>query len=597
MEKGLFEVFGDGLLGPKAEDLNTYADLLAECGLIVPKGMMAIATGIFNKLVEQFSFPEGILPEQLREQGCPNFLLSINREILSRMEIARPYAIRSAALSERGGTGIYKSTFFWPTGNQDADLEQLWYCECQVYVSEFSADARLWRERFDAPIGMSIIIHAIVGFSLDESFLPEMAGTAYTLYQGLPTVRAVVGFGTKAVGGEGVVYNRPEQEPLELGRHMWDQQLADAVGPRGLTQVSTHSPEIYGRVCNSLPALNRLFESLAKLRERVNLYLEWVILEGQIFVVQCAAYKDRLLGDLSFDSSKYFALLEGKDVLHSGRATCKIVVYVRSWSVEIAHLLAALNEQIRDYLLVIPQDATSRLADHLKNEEGFFEDARLAFRHFSNALAVVERQHHYSPEVKLVLAQSKAFLADHSEGLGASHFAQLCDRANILFIGAQFDAVPLFDLPGMVEFCGDDNICIWETQAEVVVNATAKSGFVYISNQPNVKHNEFSQSTVQGFGEDLRQVANQVADRAMSGHLYNLAYAIGPNTSPIGYDQFELDRGYLNLGDAGGLGSIVESLKAVLARGAEFVSPDLWEDGLKDYLQKLLTYLTQPVCL
>ncbi len=94
----------------------------------------------------------------------------------------------------------------------------------------------------------------------------------------------------------------------------------------------------------------------------------------------------------------------------------------------------------------------------------------------------------------------------------------------------------------------------------------------------------------------MRTIAGQASnsgDDEMSAHFYNLSYAIGPDTGPIGYYQFELDKEYLALPDVGGVAGIIESLKAVLANGWQHVHPDVWESGMKDYFEQLLAHLTQ----
>lgn len=593
MKQGLFEVFGKGKLGLKADDLNQYSEVITGSGMTVPEGIV-ISTEAFDWLAEDYSLGEGVLSEDIEKRGCPSFLLSVNEEILGGMEAGKPYAIRSSALSERGGTGIYKSTFFWPTGNKSEDLQGLWRCQTQVYASEFTRDARLWRERNNSSIGMAILIQPIIGFGFDKYFLPAMAGTAYTSYQGIPTVRAVLGLGTKAVNGGGKVYNAPSDHILHLQRDMWDQEKADVLTPDGVCEIPSQLEEIHGEI--SFAAFNRLFPSLATLQQHGNFYLEWATYRNGIYVVQCAPYEDRLPGDLSFDSSNYFALLQGKDVLHSGRATCKCVVYINAWSVKISRLLEDLNEMVKDHLLIVPQDSTSQLADHMTNEHGFHEDARLAFRHFSNASTVVEQQQHYSEHQREGMRLLGEYRADHTSGRGASHFSQLCGRTNILFIGAEFDERPLLALPNIIKYRGDGDILVVQTAAEVVADVANKSGYVYVSKRATGKRNEFSQSQLQGWSDDLRQAANQAGasgNNEMASHLYNLHYSIGPDNGPVGYDEFELDKDYLALEDVGGTAGIIESLKAVIADGGQYVNPNEWDDGLKDYLEKLLAHLTQ----
>ncbi len=55
MRQGLFEVFGDGSLGLKADYLNQFSQKLVSVGLSIPEGMV-IATGIFDLLAQQIDF-------------------------------------------------------------------------------------------------------------------------------------------------------------------------------------------------------------------------------------------------------------------------------------------------------------------------------------------------------------------------------------------------------------------------------------------------------------------------------------------------------------------------------------------------------------
>lgn len=582
MRQGLFEIFGTGKLGLKVDDLNQYSDLVASVGMSIPEGIV-IATGIFDQLTVEVKFEEP--SEEIEKHECPDFLLSINEEVLDRLEVGKPYAIRSSALSERGGTGIYKSTFFLPTGNKTEDLKNLWRCEVAVYASEFTHDARLWRERNKAPIGMAILIQPVVSFRFEENFLPALSGTAYTSYNGLLTIRAVIGLGTQAVDGSGIVYNCTSDHVLHFQREMWEQEEADTISLTGeIGKTHTHYPEIFGEIARGFEAFNGIFEKLAQLQKQGNFYLEWAIVDGKVFVVQLATYEDRLAGDVSFDSSNYFLLMKGNDILHSGRATCKCIVYVHEWSLEISQVVEHLNETIGDYLLIVPQDALSQLADiHIHGH-------RLAFRHFSNALAVVEKQRAYTQSQSLMLAQIGKSRADHSNRMGASHFSQLCDRTNILFIGGEFDSTPLFVLPGGMDYRNGIGITIWDVATEVVVDSSKEEGFVYISKL--AKKCEYSLYQLQDWSEALRSVANGMGDsedQTMANHFYAVHYAIASDDNPVGFDPFKLDE--TAVAEFGWNGGIIESLKAVIANGDQFVSEDVWNGGLKSYLEELLVHL------
>lgn len=589
MKHGLFEIFDNGKLGLKADDLNRHKDVIAASGMTALGGT-AITTETFDRLVELYGLAEGATPEEIEKRGCPDFLLSINEQILGRLEAGRPYAIRSSALSECGGTGIYKSEFFWPTGDRTKDLRGLWHCECIVYASEFTSDARLWRERNKALIGMAILVQEVIGFRFGDYFLPPLAGTAYTTYHGQPTVRVVVGLGTKAVNGEGIPLNDPSDSLFDNQCSQLEQEQADVLTPSGIEQINFHREEIYGELGRCRGALNKLFKRLAELRKQGGFYLEWVAYGDDLIVVQCATYKDRPSGDLSFDSSDYILLLKGDDILHSGRASCKSVVFVHDWEPQTQCALEHLNETMRDFLLIVPQQASSLLSGLYRGGESGLERKRLGFCHFSNALAVVEMQRHYQDYQRLDASLRGNSLADHSGGRGASHFAQLCERADILFIGAEFDAEPLLDLPGAMDYREDVAITLLSTAAEVVVNAVKREGNVFISKR--VKKYDYALSQIQGWSDDLRSAANRLCDahNGMANHFYAVHYAIGNDENPAEFDQFNLDMETIR--DFGGMEKFIESLRVVIANGEQYVDSMEWQD-LKGYLERILSHLTK----
>ncbi|MCX6720276.1 MAG: hypothetical protein NTW11_00465 [Candidatus Staskawiczbacteria bacterium] len=582
MKQGLFEVFGSGKTGLKAEDLNCFAGLLAGVGILIPEGIV-LATDIFDRVAEKLEQAGG--PDGIGDLACPQFLVVINEEILGKMEIGRPYAVRSSALSECGGTGIYQSAFFVPTGKKEDDLESLWQCERCVYASEFSTDAKLWRERSNAPMGMAVLIQLVIGTRFEDGFLPPLAGVAYTSYNGLPTVRAVIGLGTQAVNGGGIIFNIPVDHNLHFQREMWELDNADAIDGSGVVrQIGTHQEDIYGGVASSFELFNGLFGMLARLQKQANLYLEWVISDGKVYAVQCAVYEDKLPGDVHFDSKDYFLLFKGSDVVHAGKASCKSVVYVHSWSPETASVVESLNETMKDFLLVVPQDALSLLAD-LRQEK-----CRLSFKHFSNALAVVEKQRAYTDSQRRMMAGVGQSLADHSSGRGASHFSQLCSRTNILFIGGEFDSTPLLTLPGGMDYGRDIPITIWNTAVEVVVDGE-KEGCVYVSK--NSKRSDYSLYQLQDWSDNLRTAANSLSDSKsdMTNHFYAIHYAIAPDVNPSDFDPYALEQDVLN--DFGGIAGIIASLDVVIANGEQFVDCEAWNGGLKEYLEDLRVHLKQ----
>ncbi|HAU66649.1 MAG: hypothetical protein UT30_C0011G0025 [Candidatus Uhrbacteria bacterium GW2011_GWF2_39_13] len=590
MKQGSFEVFGDGSLGLKAQDLNQYAPLLADVGLSVPEGFV-IATGIFDRLVQEENFEATIGKSQT--VPCPNFLLAINTIILESMETGRYYAIRSSALSEHGGTGIYKSTFFLRTGKMDEDLNALWQCQRQVYASEFSQNAKAWREKVQGSVGMAILIQPVAGFSFEESFLPALSGVAYTSYKGLPTVRVVIGMCTKAVKGDGLIYHKPKnvhQDPLDnmlvFQRDLWDQDKADVLTYNGINQIDTQYPEIHGEIARGFKSFNGLFDQLTKLRAHGEFYLEWTIVGNQVYVVQCSSHDDRLPDDLPEVDDGHFLLLEGTDVLHFGRAHCRGIIYVHEWTVQTAHALEHLNKQIKGYLLIVPQEALSGLAVFQKDPNPF------EFRHFSNALVVVERQQTYTPKQVENMKMLRMLVADHSNGYGASHFSGLCENADILFIGGTFDLSTLHSLPGRVTFPRNIGLSIWDVESEVIVDVRKgkENGRVYVSKKVHVY--PFSPYQIERWAHTLRKVAitldNSHKDE-LTKHFYAVVYAMPLVDHPINFDSFKLDESKLN--DHGGVPGMIQSLDAVIENGGNLIEINIWNAGLEEYLKLLRSSL------
>jgi len=286
-----------------------------------------------------------------------------------------------------------------------------------------------------------------------------MSGTAYTSYRGLPTVRVVAGLGTKAVSGGGVTFHKSENDLLI---NLWKQDSATAVTSNGLKEIVHHSPEIIDKIKTSI--FKKFFEQLGQLHKQGNFYLEWASNENQIYIVQCAICEDRLPGnyDHDFDAKDYVLFLESTDVANSGRANCKTLIYVSDWKKETQIALEQLNKTNKDFVLIVPSLALSELVILLH------QGKQLGLCHFSNALAVIEKQAQLDIRTAIFFG-----IPDHSGGRGASHFTQLCDRTDILYIGADFDARYLdekkCERTGAIE--------VYQIETEIIVG---KEGYVYI---------------------------------------------------------------------------------------------------------------------
>jgi len=472
MEQDIFKIYGSGEVGLKAGDLIKYSKLLTDVGFVIPNGIV-IATDIYDefmrlsliRLLDEIQgepeindeFSKEVLLNFVDRQECPDFIIPINESILAGLETGRPYAIRSSSVSENGGTGIFKTEFFWPTGDKLADLHNLWLCEQSVYASESSADAKAWREKnkfYDSR--MAILIMPIIGFHYEEFFFTPLSGTAYTSYRGLPTVRVVAGLGTKAVSGEGLVFHS-QADVCDLTLGLWKQEMADAIAYDEIKKIYFRHPDILDEI--SPLTFNKIFEQLEELHKKGNFYLEWVIYKDQIYIVQCAEVEDRLPGNYDFDSEDYLLFIESNDVANPGRASCQTLVHVPDWKKDTQESLKQLNEKIKDFLLIISPYALSELT------EIRHKGSKLNFSHFSNALAVIEEKG---------VCTIPGIVLHSRKGDGAFHFIQLCDRTNILFISAEFDTNYLENIkPEIFGRC----IEIYQIESEILVG---KEGYVYL---------------------------------------------------------------------------------------------------------------------
>jgi len=589
----MFKVFGSGKKGGKAEDLEKYADIISSSGMKTLDSLI-ILSDVFLEVMKALGLNETSVSEEFDDAKCPDCLRKINEEILNEMKVRVPYAIRSSALSERGGTGIYKSTFFVKTGNQENDLEELWNKEKEVYASEFTTDAKLWRKRVSGSIGMAILIQEVFGIEVEGCLLPALAGTAYTSYQGLLTIRVVKGLGTRAVKGEGMIYNLPPDDVAIFYRELWEQDRADAIDLiTGETEeIYADYEEIYGAI--SYKAFTGFFEKLAKIKQHGDFSLEWVIADkkSDIVVVQCSPYEDRLAGDMSIDKDRYFLLAAGIDVLHSGRANCRGLVYVHHWDQNAAAILESLNDKMKDYLLIVPQEALSTLADIPTRYEGVYSEVTgLKFRHFSNASAVVEEQRHLTEEHREGLRLIGEHAVDHTGGRGgATHFEQLCTRINILFLGAEFDTTPLLILPGRMEY--PEGITAWDTESVMLTDGQAKQGFVYIAK--DAKDNRYSPSQLVDWSMALRQVADDLSEddikTELANSFYCAHYSIGDEDSPVvDFDPFWIDPVVLR---EYGISEIIKSLGDVTMHlDLMGEMSDEEKEDFKQYLNEFVEHL------
>ncbi|KKU86940.1 MAG: hypothetical protein UY17_C0035G0002 [Candidatus Beckwithbacteria bacterium GW2011_GWC2_47_9] len=183
---------------------------------------------------------------EARKKGTEDSILTqVNQEILSFLSVGKPVAVRSSATDESGGTGIYYTSFFVPSGNSEQDLKTLSQMQENVYWN-FEAEL-VNRESFGKTAGMGILIQPLAGDVFNE-----------------PALRLVIGLGTRAVDtSEALIFKRERVfDPKLILTALNTLREADAINLKteGLDTIKI-TQEIRARTLSQLPKLNQLVNS------------------------------------------------------------------------------------------------------------------------------------------------------------------------------------------------------------------------------------------------------------------------------------------------------------------------------------------------
>jgi hypothetical protein len=508
----MFTVFGGQDVGLKAKDLQDGKTMLEMAGFQVPGGMV-VAAEVFDRFIAERNFTDSTGISVIGWVEPTEEIKTINREILSRMTPGQPYAIRSSARSERGGNGIYVTDFFTPKGGKeiDSNLHRLWMKQCGVYFSEFSMDARIWRQKENLPMGMALLIQSAVADydDFDQGYFPILSGRAYTIYHGHPLVRFTSGFAF-----EYTLERKPITEPPPREKFVkMIKELPAALSLRDDIFLDTDIPwkKLYEIGPN---ILEHLFACLKRLQEQQNgqdFYLEWAVRGSDpdaIHILQCAPYDDfketiwssddDMEEDESLPEKKsliqkpgYVLLAEGIDIVNSGTRTGHSIILLEKseWYRNGVAILEKINLEQKDFILILPQEAFSSMAfppQYSRFDEGNWIDRQIGLRHFSHAAAVVEDQHEPGFYDALNLAACGLPIVRHSGNMGGMHFQQLCERTDILFLGAEVDLQILMRFPYKYQD-GDKErgIIIWEMETEIVNDPKTRTGCLFLKTPEN----------------------------------------------------------------------------------------------------------------
>ena len=199
---------------------------------------------------------------EARKKGTEDSILTqVNQEILSFLSVGKPVAVRSSATDESGGTGIYYTSFFVPSGNSEQDLKTLSQMQENVYWN-FEAEL-VNRESFGKTAGMGILIQPLAGDVFNDHFMPVLSGVI-TLVNDEPALRLVIGLGTRAVDtSEALIFKRERVfDPKLILTALNTLREADAINLKteGLDTIKI-TQEIRARTLSQLPKLNQLVNS------------------------------------------------------------------------------------------------------------------------------------------------------------------------------------------------------------------------------------------------------------------------------------------------------------------------------------------------
>ncbi|MDD5455756.1 MAG: hypothetical protein PHV30_01845 [Candidatus Margulisbacteria bacterium] len=437
MQKKLVSIPSIGL---KAADLECYSDQFLLAGFTLPETVANIDVRYFNDFLQMNLSEEFDDVAELLDAGtsneCPDNLWEHNIQLLKKMENNKPYYLRSSALGERGGTGIYVSMIFIPFGDMETDLYTLWEKQCEIYLSEFTPQAIAYRKKFNAPSGMAILIQPVVGKSNWEYFAPAYTISGYTSYNGCPLIRIGQGL-ADVVNKPAIVFTKKDEaisSCIDKGFDLATDWLLDL-------ETGKVSDGKYERKMSEYQAIaEKLFYMLEKISG--SYYFEAAIPEegAAPALLQVAPYTEKKIEAWTINLAAAKLLWQGTDKLGYGIKEGRGIIVINNFFEESADELEQLNNQMSGHMVVVPQRALSTLP-------GSLGGVSLNFQHISNAGILVEMQY----KSKIVIPADMKYYQptiDHSDNRGGTHVQQLLGRSDILFLGVENPSLKLLkDMP------------------------------------------------------------------------------------------------------------------------------------------------------
>ena len=216
-----FSFYGSGGAGDKFTAIARNAEAILNAGFSLPHCSI-IGTDVIDRILEQNGIDvKGITDDYGVEEAERKFarptLPADTRAMLA--EIANHYqgnfgvAVRSSAMGDAAGTGIYKSSFC------KSDIKSLENAFLSVISGYFSLDAIEYRKKAKLPLGFAIGISPIIGEDIkdgDETIgvAPVFSGYGCTNNNGQPFMMMTYGLGKKLMnnGSRYGILLTPERE-------------------------------------------------------------------------------------------------------------------------------------------------------------------------------------------------------------------------------------------------------------------------------------------------------------------------------------------------------------------------------------------------
>lgn len=339
----------------------------------------------------------------------------VNKQIASMLSDRKPVAVRSSATDEQGGTGIYESSFFIPMGDVKEDLFDLENSEIKAYYSYHSKDAFCYRKA-GKENGMGVLIQPMVGNWFDKYFMPVLSGVC-TFKNGEPVIRMGIGLGTKFVRLDEAIVPELTDTADTLIKSLEKLKFTDSLNSEtGRIEINNYIPEIVRRKAIAQVEKFLIIKEAWKKYLELNKQYYWEFAIDESHDKPCiiqSSLEEAKPTIAELEKPEGTILCEGTETVNTGIKYGKGVIMMGfDYTDQDVETVERFNAENKNFLFIPPDVFTNQL-------EARKDGHLIGFRHFSNAAAITEIQN-----------------SGHADKAG-THFAELCRRKDILFLGVK----------------------------------------------------------------------------------------------------------------------------------------------------------------